>query len=31
LIERAKSRLAVFGARSAPICALADFVVERKS
>jgi len=31
LIERAKSRLAVFGARSAPICALADFVVERKN
>ncbi len=31
LIERTKSRLAVFGARSAPLCALADFVVERKS
>ena len=31
LIERTKSRLAVFGARSAPVCALADFVVERKS
>jgi geranylgeranyl diphosphate synthase type II len=31
LIERTKSRLSVFGARSAPLCALADFVVERKS
>jgi geranylgeranyl diphosphate synthase type II len=31
LIERTKSRLGVFGARSAPLCALADFVVERKS
>jgi len=31
LIERTKSRVAVFGARSAPLCALADFVVERKS
>jgi len=31
LIERTKSRLAVFGARAAPVCALADFVVERKS
>jgi len=31
LIERAKSRLGVFGGRSAPVCALADFVVERKS
>ena len=31
LIERTKSGLAVFGARSAPVCALADFVVERKS
>ena len=31
LIERTKSRLVVFGARSAPLCALADFVVERKS
>ena len=30
-IERTKSRLGVFGARSAPLCALADFVVERKS
>jgi geranylgeranyl diphosphate synthase, type II len=31
LIERAKSRLAVFGDRATPIAALADFVVERKS
>ena len=31
LIERTKNRLVVFGARSAPLCALADFVVERKS
>ena len=31
LIERTKSRLGVFGARSASLCALADFVVERKS
>jgi geranylgeranyl diphosphate synthase type II len=31
LIERTKSRLGVFGARSVPLCALADFVVERKS
>jgi geranylgeranyl diphosphate synthase, type II len=31
LIERTKSRLEVFGARSAPLCALADFVVERKN
>ena len=31
LTERTKSRLSVFGARSAPLCALADFVVERKS
>ncbi len=31
LIERTKSGLGVFGARSAPLCALADFVVERKS
>jgi geranylgeranyl diphosphate synthase type II len=31
LIERAKSRLAVFGDRATPIVALADFVVERKS
>jgi geranylgeranyl diphosphate synthase type II len=31
LIERTKSRLSVFGARSAPLCALANFVVERKS
>jgi geranylgeranyl diphosphate synthase, type II len=31
LIERTKSRLVVFGGRSAPLCALADFVVERKS
>jgi geranylgeranyl diphosphate synthase type II len=31
LIERTKSRLGVFGARAAPVCALADFVVERKS
>ena len=31
LIERTKSRLSAFGARSAPLCALADFVVERKS
>ena len=31
LIEEAKSRLAVFGDRAAPIRALADFVVERKS
>jgi geranylgeranyl diphosphate synthase type II len=31
LIERTKSLLEVFGARSAPLCALADFVVERKS
>jgi geranylgeranyl diphosphate synthase type II len=31
LIERTKSRLSVFGARSAPLCALADFVGERKS
>jgi geranylgeranyl diphosphate synthase type II len=31
LIERAKRRLTVFGDRAAPIVALADFVVERKS
>jgi geranylgeranyl diphosphate synthase type II len=31
LIERTRSRLSVFGARSAPLCALANFVVERKS
>jgi geranylgeranyl diphosphate synthase, type II len=31
LIERTKSRLSVFGARSVPLCALANFVVERKS
>ena len=31
LIERTKSGLGVFGARSASLCALADFVVERKS
>ena len=31
LIERAKERLGVFGARSAPLCALADYVVERKN
>jgi geranylgeranyl diphosphate synthase type II len=31
LIEQAKDRLAVLGDRAAPICALADFVVERKS
>jgi geranylgeranyl diphosphate synthase type II len=31
LIERTKSRLSAFGARSVPLCALADFVVERKS
>ena len=31
LIERTKSRLGVFGARAVPVCALADFVVERKS
>jgi geranylgeranyl diphosphate synthase type II len=31
LIERTKTRLSVFGARSAPLSALADFVVERKS
>jgi geranylgeranyl diphosphate synthase, type II len=31
LIERAKDRLAVLGDRAAPIGALADFVVERKS
>ena len=31
LIEETKSRLAVFGGRSAPLCALADYVVERKS
>jgi geranylgeranyl diphosphate synthase, type II len=31
LIGRAKTRLAVFGDRAAPIVALADFVVERKS
>jgi geranylgeranyl diphosphate synthase, type II len=31
LIERTKSRLSVFGARAVPVCALADFVVERKS
>jgi geranylgeranyl pyrophosphate synthase len=31
LIERAKDRLAVLGDRAAPICALADFVIERKS
>src|SRR5439155_465601 len=29
--ERAKERLAGFGPRSAPLCALADYVVERKS
>jgi len=31
LVERTKSRLAAFGARSAPLCALADYVVERKN
>ncbi|HYY06556.1 MAG TPA: polyprenyl synthetase family protein, partial [Candidatus Limnocylindria bacterium] len=31
LIERAKERLGVFGARSAPLCALADYVLERKN
>src|SRR5437773_9316260 len=31
LIEETKRRLAVFGGRSAPLCALADYVVERKS
>jgi len=31
LIEQTKSRLGVFGARSAPLCALADYVVERKN
>ena len=31
LIGRVKERLQVFGARSAPLCALADYVVERKS
>jgi geranylgeranyl diphosphate synthase, type II len=31
LIEQAKDRLAVLGDRAAPICALADFVIERKS
>jgi geranylgeranyl diphosphate synthase type II len=31
LIEETKSRLAVFGGRSAPLCALADYVVERKN
>src|SRR5262249_56187651 len=30
LIEQTKSRVGVFGARSAPPSALADFVVERK-
>src|SRR5439155_19404253 len=31
LIERAKERLSLFGARSAPLCALADYVLERKN
>jgi len=31
LIEATKSRLGVFGTRSAPLCALADYVVERKN
>ena len=31
LIERAKERLGVFDARSAPLCALADYVFERKN
>ena len=31
LIERVKQRLGVFGERSAPLCALADYVVERKN
>ena len=31
LIDRAKERLGVFGQRSAPLLALADYVVERKS
>jgi geranylgeranyl diphosphate synthase, type II len=31
LIEATKSRLGVFGARSAPLAALADYVVERKN
>src|SRR5206468_3636468 len=31
LIDRAKGRLGVFGQRSAPLLALADYVVERKS
>ena len=31
LIEETKSRLGVFGARSAPLAALADYVVERKN
>jgi geranylgeranyl diphosphate synthase, type II len=31
LIKRTKDRLGVFGARSAPLCALADYVIERKN
>jgi geranylgeranyl diphosphate synthase, type II len=31
LSERVKRRLAVFGARGVPLCALADYVVKRKS
>ena len=31
LIERAKERLGAFGERSAPLCALADYVLERKN
>jgi hypothetical protein len=31
LIERAKERLGAFGERSAPLCALADYVFERKN
>jgi geranylgeranyl diphosphate synthase type II len=31
LVDRAKERLGVFGARSAPLRALADYVVERKN
>src|SRR5204862_8211552 len=31
LIERTKQRLAVFGEASGPLCALADYVFERKN
>jgi geranylgeranyl diphosphate synthase, type II len=31
LIKRTKDRLGVFGERAAPLCALADYVIERKN